>query len=505
MSHYSTRSIRYSSRISQSLVALCLIIGMIFGGQIATIGQAIDLSFDSFSPSFGSRFAPLQFVGGGNSYAGGIFITSTEQLSSPQTVVFANQTLICQKKLDGYYMSTARGLRLRPLGQSSLTNLRGADSSYNTITLEWGLYTACIGHPQDIVGYVKHNSGYFPGWSAYIIAGSTLSVPTNSFTNNYQSGSFSADSFRYLNGSIYDTVVGIGTVSGTGLENDQIGNLFFNGLAVLGRVGLTRTINETERTALQGNVGIGSTIYGGQDITSSTTFNTINKNVNTLCRGSNNVDSLQNIPVWQKIICLSQGADDTITINDPTLADKDIIIKQWHVFVDKSMNGHPLKLFVMKGNLIIDSSVWISDLSDFTSDGFATTDPSRVVSQWLSLDGIYMVNGLIIWSPDGWATLRPIVVKTYLHGKLASLNLPTSTPSIQRELQVTSLFGTTDYNQFINLQNVFTRQCNPLTGRGIGATGSVATSIDCDDIDDLFAQNSLIVIEKDVSSVLLRG
>ncbi|MBP7885439.1 hypothetical protein KAZ93_04805 [Patescibacteria group bacterium] len=96
-------------------------------------------------------------------------------------------------------------------------------------------------------------------------------------------------------------------------------------------------------------------------------------------------------------------------------------------------------------------------------------------------------------------------MKTYLHGKLASLNLPTSTPSIQRELQVTSLFGTTDYNAFINLQNVFTRQCNPLTGRGIGATGSVATSIDCDDIDDLFAQNSLIVIEKDVSSVLLRG
>ncbi len=124
------------SRTSQCLVALCLIIGMILGGHLATISHAIDLSFDSFSPSFASRFAPLQFVGGGNSYAGGIFITNTEQLSQPQSIIFANQTLICQKKLDGYYMSTARGLRLRPLGQGSMTNLRGADSSYNNLTIE---------------------------------------------------------------------------------------------------------------------------------------------------------------------------------------------------------------------------------------------------------------------------------------------------------------------------------------------------------------------------------
>ncbi len=134
--HRSHKTIRGMSH--HFVFTVFVICGIAVGVRLSNfqIGKATDLTFNSFSPSFGSRFAPLQFVGGGNNYAGGIFITNTEQLSSPQTVVFANQTLICQKKLDGYYMSTARGLRLRPLGQSSLTNLRGADSSYNTITLE---------------------------------------------------------------------------------------------------------------------------------------------------------------------------------------------------------------------------------------------------------------------------------------------------------------------------------------------------------------------------------
>lgn len=95
---------------------------------------------------------------------------------------------------------------------------------------------------------------------------------------------------------MYDTVVGVGKVTGTGEDAGQIGNLFFNGLAVLGNVGLTRTISDTERTALRGNIGVGSTIYGGQDISSSRTFNTINKNASILCRGANLVASLQNIP-----------------------------------------------------------------------------------------------------------------------------------------------------------------------------------------------------------------
>jgi hypothetical protein len=144
---------------------------------------------------------------------------------------------------------------------------------------------------------VKHNADYFPNGEAYMIFGATLHVNTNTFSNSYAPGSFTADNFRYLAGNMYDTIVGIGSVAGTGLDNDQIGNLFFNGLSVLGRIGLTRTINDTERTALQGNVGMGSTIYGSQDISSSSTFNTINKNANSLCRGSTIVTSLQNIAV----------------------------------------------------------------------------------------------------------------------------------------------------------------------------------------------------------------
>jgi hypothetical protein len=57
--------------------------------------------------------------------------------------------------------------------------------------------------------------------------------------------------------------------------------------------------------------------------------------------------------------------DDIVTIDNPSLAGKDIIIRQGHAFIDKSMYNEQLKVFVMKGNLIMDTNISPSDLRDF--------------------------------------------------------------------------------------------------------------------------------------------
>jgi hypothetical protein len=95
-----------------------------------------------------------------------------------------------------------------------------------------------------------------------------------------------------------------------------------------------------------------------------------------------------------------------------------------------------------------------------------------------------------------------IASKTFIHGSLVSLNLPT-TVSQKRIDQIDQLFPGQDLSEFISLQSVFTWSCNPSTNKGFGA-GS--TTVDCGTTGNTQqALSSLIVIEKDIPSLLLKN
>ena len=53
--------------------------------------------------------------------------------------------------------------------------------------------------------------------------------------------------------------------------------------------------------------------------------------------------------------------------------------------------------------------------------------------------------------------------KTHVQGKFFSLNTPFE-PSNNRERQIDALLGGTGYDEYINLQNLFKRECNLGTG-----------------------------------------
>jgi len=78
------------------------------------------------------------------------------------------------------------------------------------------------------------------------------------------------------------------------------------------------------------------------------------------------------------------------------------------------------------------------------------------------LQGNYIVNGLIYGGDISNTNGEEIPVKTFIHGKFASLNLPT-TSYLQREKQVANVLETNEYKDRISLANVFRWRCDPMT------------------------------------------
>ena len=127
-------------------------------------------------------------------------------------------------------------------------------------------------------------------------------------------------------------------------------------------------------------------------------------------------------------------------------------------------------------------------------------------TQWIYLQGNYIVNGLILWTTNN--AYSPIDAKTFIHGKLTSLSLP-STSYTKREQQIESLFGSEKFNimkWFISLQDVFKRKCNTTTWLGIEGwtNSSIAKNIACGSNIDKHRSSSLIVVEKDYPTTLLK-
>ena len=493
------------------LIVSCITIGLglLIGKNI--YAEFPKLYFDNFSINLTPRTFPINFTALDNKHVWWIIIEWTEALAQWQMkqIHFSwnDTTIRCGRKIKWYYFNSARWLRLWPLDDNSLNILKG-DGSYNSLNLEWWLYTSCIGHPQDVVGYIKYTEAWVDQWALFFWV--STNPTNNTATNNYAASGFVLQDGKYPQGKFYDSIVGIGEVSSLiDQVNEGIANTARN-ITVQWRLGISSVVDSLERNTIKTNIGKKSLIYSTDEVTSSKIINLALKNAAIACRGWNTFDNLSEASdSSSKVICIDADGTDII-INENIankLANKDVVIKNSNVIIDKSVyiNKKSLSLFIDKWNLIIDTNwITLNNLTKFDGNGYVSLN-STGVTQWILLQGNYIINGLIYGGDSNNTNGTTIPVKTFIHGKFASLNLPT-TSYPQREKQVTNVLWTTNYNNRISLTNVFEWRCDPITWKWFTTNtvfNNIASSIQCNQPNDNHRDSSLVVIEKNYPSTLL--
>jgi hypothetical protein len=145
-----------------------------------------------------------------------------------------------------------------------------------------------------------------------------------------------------------------------------------------------------------------------------------------------------------------------------------------------------LDLFVDNGNVILQNNA--TNLQWFDWEGYLSTQGSWLTKGFL-LEGNLVINGLLL-AQNG--VIDEFDHKLYFHGKIHTLNTPVM-PSEWRINQISSLFGENVFDSWINLQNIFGRQCNPVTWSG-------SDGVPC--FDDPLAESPIVIIDKSLSSRL---
>lgn len=386
----------------------------------------LDLIFSNLTPSLQWWTFPVQFIWGGNNYAGSLIFKDNMSPVNKE-IVFLSWTpqethIFCKKQIHGYYFNAARWAGLLPLSTQTQTN--------DGVTV-WGwLYTSCWNGARifDLVGMLD----YKKDWND--MGKVVFWVDTNT-TENKSNGNYSAWAISWkvangVNGNFFDTMFGIGTVSTTNTSTGTIGtvsNLIgtFTNIYIQWHVGIGQSVDTIEREILTINLAWTKTLLTSSDeVLSSTVLNTVEKNRAQQCRNSSPNNKLICNNDWWLYIIDKNNIDE--------YAGKDVVFTNGDVFIDESVYQwykqsdfrKSLSLYIPDGNLIFASDISQDDLTNVDNNGFLTNN--KPTTQWVYLVGNFIVNGIILWSRDQdfakGGRYSTIPFKTFIHGKLVSLN-----------------------------------------------------------------------------------
>lgn len=426
------------------------------------------------SPALLTKSFPVKFWGGGNDFAG-VFIVDEFASISSQSVVFNGSTpattLTCKKQIKGYYFNAARGAWLLPLSSN-----QGGKVSWLYMT-GW-VYTSCEWSLTDIVGSVTYST--LPITNIATANLGTVVFWTDISDSNKQDNSYGLWAYKkwaiswnsvwlklQVNWLFFDSMLGIGEVKSDNVDatsplittawGDAVADLIwaFNKIYVQWNIGIGKSVDSSEREVLTISLaGTKTLLTSSDEIIASTIINTVEKNKAKQCR--NGAGSKWNF------LCVDAGGLfvlDSTNINN--YENKDVVFTNGDVFIDESVykwykdNNYKktLSIYIPQGNLILDSD--ISDINRLTAvdkNGFQISGIGQ--SKWLYLVGNFIVNGIILGAIDQTNALNKsyttIPFKTFVHGKLSSLNTFT-TVSSQRIKLLTNLMATraTTYNDFV--------------------------------------------------------
>ena len=476
--------------------------------------NAIQLNFNSINmDALSGNFSNVHFNGAGNNFWGGIFWFNTKSLQAWSEGLIAikkngvsiwNEKL-CNKVVRGIYYNSQRGNRIRPLDSQTLDLLKSTNSSYNWLTMDGGLYTSCSGTDNKYsifwaITYTQH------GTVSYVIAGTKLTYAKNAWSGEF------AQSFQYFDnktplGYIWDSYGGIGFVGGdlsggnnlitfldgwgninsgftyantgtiivanpgAGRTFSGVGNSAINtmwNLIIQGTIGLTNNLNTTDKESLVGNQKGNSTIFNSS-ITNADISNQAKQYSEKLCKWRrqtlSNDTGLTTDPSVPAILCYKGASTYTVTIDttkESTYQNKTIIMQNGNILLTGKMtdSSPSLDLYIDAGNMYVTATWATNNATSFDAQGFPVTSNGASAGRFIK--GNIIINGLLIGrTPNG---ITAIQNKTHIQGKFFSLNTPFE-PTVVRKTQIGDLFWwTTQYDNYISLQKVFTRECNLGTG-----------------------------------------
>jgi hypothetical protein len=103
-----------------------------------------------------STYSEINFSYGSNSNVWIMFWLDPVTITGGTTITMGNVSKTCTKQVRGFYYSNARGEKLWPLDNTTLTTLKLASNEYNNLTVSNGLYMNCTGeNPNNVYGQVK--------------------------------------------------------------------------------------------------------------------------------------------------------------------------------------------------------------------------------------------------------------------------------------------------------------------------------------------------------------
>ena len=336
-----------------------------------------------------------------------------------------------------------------------------------------------------------------------------------------------------INWRFFDTMFGIGTISS--LWNLWgVGNLIgtFTNIYIQGQAGIGQSVSTDEREILTVNLaGTKTLLTSNDEAIASKVINTANQNMTRYCSEDFDPDNLttQNIGN-KKVVCIN-SENNTFVIDNSNfelLSNKDIVIKWGNVFLDKSIYNQDyqrryLSLYIPNGHLIFDSNITRDWIKLIDQNGFQTTNSSQSVTQWAYIAGNFIVNGVILWSPNAnLEDITTIPFKTYIHGRVASLNTMTAV-SEKRESHLASLLENRNpnYNTLIeqwnkwynndkwdaSLWSLFSWQCKDTDGSS-GGWGTPKWEFDAETVEIVVGTNCaighrypLMIIERNIPSL----
>ncbi len=416
--------------------------------SLITLGTgyaALNLYFD-LPTSLQPGAFPVHFGWGGNDFAGTLIFNN--QTNVNQTVNFTGGvSLLCKRQIHGYYFNAARWAGLLPLSSTTQMN--------DGVTVTGGLYSVCGNGVQiyDLVGVLHYNkNGVDIGTVVFWVE---TNDAMNTSNGERQIGAITWKVSNGVNGKFFDTMFGIGNVSSSitsipWLVSDLIGT--FSNIYIQWHVGIGQSLEAAEREILTVNLaGTKTLLTNSNEIIASNVINSANKNMLTRCRGNTvqNINAIGN----KKFACIENASAGVFEIDDSNvdqLANRDIVVQQWDVFINSSAyqwfqnNANAsLSIYIPNGNLVFDSQINTSFLSNIDNNGFRTSGAG--VTKWIYLPWNFIVNGLILWARSyvnaNSNIYTSIPFKTFIHGKVASLNTLTSV-STQRIKHIENVLAT---------------------------------------------------------------
>lgn len=443
-----------------------------------------------------SRFSEIHFSSPGNSFGGWVFWLPVKSLTTPETITAWWVTKTCYKQIRWIYYNAARWGRLWPLDQETL-NLFSQTwwQWYDNLNIEWWLYTSCGAWTDQysIFWFITYNRWWI---ESYLIGWTKLNYQENKYISEF------ANTFEYFNNVtplwyIWDSVWGIWFVwwsiewsenlldyLNTSWSINDSFNMTWNDIGasswswnvnltwesqakdtmwnilIEGNAILSKALDVNERRALLWNLER-KTILVSSDINSATVINLAKKNAETLCRWktyfvwwSDNTNLPENNN--EKVLCYKNTDNLIINLADNLYKDKTIVLKNWNITLINSMtkDSPAMDIFIDEWNLYIQNPASLK--TNFNQDWYPSE--TNTTNSWIFIKWTFIINWLLIGKRNDW-TISTIDNKLHLLWKTVFLNTPTTTNQ-WRISQVNDVLGTSDFDQWISLENVFSWYCD---------------------------------------------